>query len=145
MMQAVCEQLAFLIVKDGEGAARLMRVDVTGARNDRKAQLCARQVAYSPLVKTMLSGRDPNVGRIAGAVGASAAVVDPERLEIFLGTHCAVRNGQATRLNKALMRQLLSHAFVGVRIDLHQGTGQGWMVTCDLTEEYVRINAGYAT
>jgi len=145
MLEAVCEQLAYLIVKDGEGAARLMRVDVVGARNDQEALACARQVAYSPLVKTMLAGGDPNVGRIAGAVGASPAMVDPDRMEIFLGSHCAVRNGEATRLNKSLMRQLLSHSFVSVRVDLHQGRGSGWMTTCDLTEKYVRINAGYAT
>ena len=145
MLTKVAEDLAFLIVKDGEGASRLMRVDVTGARSDAEALACAKQVAFSPLVKTMLAGSDPNIGRIAGAVGASSAKIDPDKLEIFLGKHCAVRGGVTTHLSKTMMRQELSHAFVPVRVNLHVGSGKAWMLTCDLSHEYVRINAGYAT
>ena len=145
MLKAVMGKLATLIVQDGEGAAKLMEVEVIGARSDREAQACARQVACSPLVKTMLAGGDPNVGRIAAAVGASSARFDPNRLEIFLGNRRVVSRGAALRLGTTVSRQLLSRPQVNVRIDLHAGRATGRMVTCDLTEEYVRINARYST
>ena len=116
-----------------------------GARTEQDAQACARQVAGSPLVKTMLAGRDPNVGRIAAAVGASPARFDPERLEIRIGSHRVVSRGAALPLAKSVARHLLNHPEVSVRIHLHAGRAEGRMATCDLTEEYVRINARYLT
>ncbi len=144
-LQAVAGRLAKLIVVDGEGAARLMQVQVQGARTEREAQACARHVAFSPLVKTMLAGADPNVGRVAAAVGASPAWFDPDRLEIFIGAHRLVARGMVLRVAKGIVRTLLTHPEVTVRIDLHAGRATGRMLTCDLTAEYVRINAGYAT
>jgi glutamate N-acetyltransferase/amino-acid N-acetyltransferase len=145
MLHAVAERLARLIVHDGEGASKIMEVDVVGARSDKEAQSCAQAVALSPLVKTMLAGGDPNVGRIASAVGASGASFDPDRLDIRLGATPVVRDGVALRVGKGLARQLLNRPTVHVRIDLHGGRGHGRMMSCDLTEEYVRINARYST
>ncbi len=145
LLGSVLGKLAVLIVKDGEGATRMMTIEVTGARTDAQAQACARQIAFSPLVKTMLAGGDPNVGRIAAAAGASIARFNPNRFEMFIGTHRVVAHGEALRLGKSLARQLLHHPEVTVRLHLHAGRGSGWAQTCDLTEEYVRINAHYST
>ena len=145
MLEAVSARLAGLLVADGEGASRVMEVRVMGARTEQDAQACARQVACSPLVKTMLAGHDPNVGRIAAAVGASPARFDPKRLEIRIGSHRVVSQGAALPLTKSVSRRLLNHPEVSVRIHLHAGRAEGRMVTCDFTEEYVRINARYST
>lgn len=145
MLTAVTGRLARSIVQDGEGAAKLMVIDVVGARNDREAQACARQIANSPLVKTMLAGGDPNVGRIAAAAGASSARFDPAKLEIAIGPTTLVVRGVALNSDTAAVRKLLSRDEVNVRVHLHAGRGRGRMLSCDLTEEYVQINAGYAT
>lgn len=141
---AVTGALAKRLVQDGEGATRMMAVEVTGARSDREAQACARQVACSSLVKTMLAGADPNVGRLAAAVGASSARFDPQKLAIAINGRRVVAGG-AIRANKAVTRALLSRPEVTVRINLHAGRACGRMLTCDLTADYVRINAGYST
>jgi glutamate N-acetyltransferase/amino-acid N-acetyltransferase len=145
MLEAVAGRLAAWIVKDGEGATRLADIRVRGARSDREAQACARHVANSPLVKTMLAGGDPNVGRIAAAVGASSARFDPQRLEIAIGAQPVVAGGAAVRIGASLTRTLLKPPEVTMLIHLHAGRGEGRMLTCDLTEEYVRINARYTT
>jgi glutamate N-acetyltransferase/amino-acid N-acetyltransferase len=144
-LRAVCERLAKHIVRDGEGVARTMLVQVAGARTDGDAGRVARRVANSPLVKTMLAGADPNVGRIAAAVGASGARFDPSGLEIFLGRQRVVARGEALRLDKALTRGLLARPEVVLRVHLHAGRGAAGLYGGDLTTEYVRINAGYAT
>jgi len=145
MLETVMATLARRIIEDGEGATRLMTVHVTGARTEQEAQACARQVACSPLVKTMLAGGDPNVGRIAAAAGASPARFNPARLQVFIGKTRVVAHGVALRLGKTAERQLLTPAEVRVRIDLGAGRAAGRMLTCDLTEAYVRINARYST
>ena len=145
LLEAVAGRLARLIVQDGEGSTKVMQVEVVGARSEREAFSAARQVASSPLVKTMLAGADPNVGRIAGAVGASGARFDPGRLDIWLAGHRMVGNGTALPVPESVTRRLLRRPQVDVRIHLHAGSAESRMLTCDLTEEYVRINAGYAT
>jgi glutamate N-acetyltransferase/amino-acid N-acetyltransferase len=123
----------------------MMAVEVAGARSEGDALSAARQVACSPLVKTMLAGSDPNVGRLAGAVGASSARFDPRALEIHLEGVRMVARGSALDVPDSVMRRLLKRPRVHVRIHLHAGRAEARMLTCDLTEEYVRINAGYAT
>ena len=145
LLLAICSRLATLLVEDGEGASRTMEVRVEQAQTPRQAQQCARQVANSPLVKTMLAGSDPNIGRIAAAVGASGAVFDLNRLEIFVGGQCVVKRGTAVRLGTGRLRALLTQPHVEVEVRLHAGPADGRMLSCDLTEAYVRINAGYAT
>jgi glutamate N-acetyltransferase/amino-acid N-acetyltransferase len=145
LLEAVAQRLAHLIVQDGEGATKIMEVTVRGARNARAAQAIARQVANSPLVKTMLAGSDPNVGRIAGAVGAAPVRVDVSKLEIRIGGVRLVARGAALPVKPEVMAKLLDRSQVEVLIDVHQGQATASMLTCDFTEEYVRINAGYAT
>ena len=144
-LEAVCGRLARMLVEDGEGASRTMLVEVDGARNEREALAAARQVANSPLVKTMLAGSDPNVGRLAAAVGAAPIRFDPQRLDIAVAGRRMVAHGTATAVPESVLRQLLRRAHVPVRIHLHAGAASARMHSCDLTEEYVRINAGYAT
>jgi glutamate N-acetyltransferase/amino-acid N-acetyltransferase len=145
MIEAVAGRLARLLVQDGEGAEKLMEVEVVGARTARDAVACAKQIACSPLVKTMLAGGDPNVGRVAAAAGASSARFDPGRLEIRIEGVRMVAGGAALPVAAAVMRRLLARPRVRVRLRLHAGRASARMLTCDLTEEYVRINAGYAT
>ena len=145
MLEAVAARLAAMLVRDGEGASKLMEIEVAGARTEREAMACARQVACSPLVKTMLAGSDPNVGRIAAAVGAAPVRFSPQRLEIRVEGVRLVARGTVLPIAESVTRRLLARPRVRVRIDLHAGGARGRMLTCDLTEEYVRINAGYAT
>ncbi|MBI2104180.1 MAG: bifunctional glutamate N-acetyltransferase/amino-acid acetyltransferase ArgJ [Candidatus Omnitrophica bacterium] len=145
MVTAVAGRLAERLVRDGEGATKRMTVEVCGGRTAREAQACARQAAGSPLVKTMLAGSDANVGRLAAAAGASGARFDPARLEIHVEGVRLVAGGAALPVPAAALRRLLRRPHVRVRIHLHAGRASARMLTCDLTEEYVRINAGYAT
>ena len=144
-VEAVMRELALMLVRDGEGATRMMAVEVTGARSDAEADRCARQIAQSPLVKTMLAGADPNVGRIAAAAGASLVAMDPRRLEIWIGPRRVVARGEVLSLPARVAEGLLQQDVVAVRVALHAGSGRGRMVTCDLTEDYVHINARYTT
>ena len=139
------ERLSRLLVKDGEGATRVMEIRVSGGRTDAEAQACARQIAGSPLVKTMLAGGDPNIGRIAAAAGASPARFEARRLRIWIGSRLVVWQGTVLAGAQASVRLLLNRPEVNVRVDLGTGSGRGRMLTCDLTEDYVRINAGYAS
>ena len=145
MLQAVTHRLAYLIVQDGEGATRVAAIQVAGARTDREALACARAVATSSLVQTMLASGDPNVGRIASAAGASGVRFDPKRLAIQIGGHTAVARGVARRIGKELAKQMFGSRDVTIRLDLGAGRGTAHMTTCDLTEAYVRINAFYPT
>ena len=145
MLEAVMERLARMLVKDGEGATRMMEIRVSGGRTDAEAQACARQIAGSLLVKTMLAGGDSNVGRIAAAAGASAARFTARRLRIWIGDRLVVSQGAVLAATQASVRPLLNRPEVDVRVDLGAGSGRGRMLTCDLTEDYVRINASYST
>ncbi len=145
MALEVTRKLALAMAQDGEGVTRVAEIRVSGARTDSEAQRCARQVATSSLVKTMLAGGDPNVGRLAAAAGASGAGFDPDRLEIRIGTRRVVKRGTVVRLQPKLARRLLARRRVRIELDLHAGRGSGWMLTTDLTEAYVRINARYVT
>ena len=145
MLREVAQRLARAIIEDGEGATRVARIQVGAARTDAEALACARQVANSLLVRTMLAGADPNFGRIAAAVGASSARFDPARLRVLMNGRVVVDRGAACRISPAVAKALCAPHDVTIRIELRAGRGAAEMLTCDLTEEYVRINAGYAT
>jgi len=145
MVHSVADTLARWIVKDGEGATRILEVSVRGARSQAEADDCSRRVAFSPLVKTMLAGADPNIGRVAAAVGSSTARFDPQRLEIYLGKVRVVARGIALTAQNSVARKLLLRPEVSLLINLHAGNASSSMLTCDLTEGYVKINARYRT
>lgn len=144
-LRAVCQHLAHEIVRDGEGVTRLFRVQVTRAVNFQSARQVARRVADSLLVKTMVAGRDPNWGRIAAAVGASSIPVDPRKLIIRLGHTVVYRKGEPTAVSKKQLLKEVDQAEVQVGIDLGSGRAQAAVLSGDLTDGYVRINAKYTT
>jgi glutamate N-acetyltransferase/amino-acid N-acetyltransferase len=144
-LDQVCIALARDLARDGEGARTLIEVVVQGARTEADARQAARTVCSSPLVKTMVAGRDPNAGRILMAVGRSGAEVDVGRLRVFVGECCAFDGGKATTADYAEQAASLNHEEVRITVDLGLGVQTATAWGCDLTEEYVRINASYTT
>jgi glutamate N-acetyltransferase/amino-acid N-acetyltransferase len=145
-LEALTERLARMLVADGEGATKVVTVTVRGAASRRDAIMAARSVANSPLVKTAINGQDPNWGRIMMALGKSAARVDQTRVSIAVADEVIVDRGmlkEGVRLEK--IREVMSGPEYGITIDLGLGTGEDRVVTSDLSEEYVRINAKYTT
>jgi glutamate N-acetyltransferase/amino-acid N-acetyltransferase len=143
---AVTDRLARALVKDGEGATKLVEVIVRGARNRRDALAAARSVANSLLVKTAMNGADPNWGRIMMALGKSPARVDQDRVGIRLGDEVLVAGGTAqpgARLDR--VREIMGGSQYSIAIDLGLGRAEERVWTCDLSEEYVRINSKYTT
>jgi glutamate N-acetyltransferase/amino-acid N-acetyltransferase len=142
----ILQDLARLVVKDGEGATRVVDIFVRGAKNPADAQKVARAVAYSPLVKTAFFGGDPNWGRIACAVGYAGAVVNPNKLDITVGDIPIGRNGISTGLeNEKQAAAVMQQPEFSLTIDLHLGRGSAHVVTSDLSVGYVRFNSAYST
>ena len=145
-LEAVCISLARQMAKDGEGATKFVTVTVKGARSEADAARAARAVAKSPLAKTSWFGRDPNWGRVLAAVGYSGADVDDMKTEVFYDGEWAFRRGaiadesQLKRLAKVLKKDEFE-----VTVDLHLGKGASSIYTCDLSLNYVHINADYTT
>jgi len=138
--------LAKMIARDGEGATKLVRIQVDGAVNDEEALVAARSVATSQLVKTAFFGEDANWGRIIAAVGYSGAEVDPDRVNIRFDEVAMVTKGLGLGAEQeALASQVLKQPEFTVTIDLGLGEGNAYYYTSDLTYDYVRINAAYRT
>jgi glutamate N-acetyltransferase/amino-acid N-acetyltransferase len=145
-IDAVAQRLARLLVEDGEGATRLVEIEVRGARSRREALVAAKSVANSPLVKTALNGADPNWGRIMMALGKSSARVIPDRVSIWIGAEPVATGGMrhpAARPER--LREIMRGREYRIAIDLGQGRGMERVWTSDLSEEYIRINAKYTT
>ena len=137
--------LARELVHDGEGATKLVTVEVRGARSAADAERAARQISNSPLVKTAFFGCDPNVGRILMAAGSSGAYVESERLVLWIGGVKVAQNGRlVTEALPAAGKQMREREFK-VRLDLRLGKSSATILTCDLSYDYVRINAEYTT
>lgn len=137
--------LARELVHDGEGATKLVTVEVRGARSAADAEKAARQISNSPLVKTAFFGCDPNVGRILMAAGSSGAYVESERLVLWIGGVKVAQNGRlVTEALPAAGKQMREREFK-VRLDLRLGKSSATILTCDLSYDYVRINAEYTT
>jgi glutamate N-acetyltransferase/amino-acid N-acetyltransferase len=142
-LDAVTLDLARKIARDGEGATKLITVSVRGARTDAEADSAARSVANSMLVKTCWNGDYPNWGRIMDALGYSRARVVEEKVEIRYGDVVAVRNGISAGAPMDRLSRIQRADPFAVTIDLHLGRGAAEVYTCDLSEEYVRINVDY--
>jgi len=140
---AVCGELARMIVRDGEGATKFIEVTVRGAASDVDARDAAMSIANSPLFKTAIFGGDANWGRVAMAVGKSAAEVDPEGLEVVFAGITTCRNGTAVPFDEDAAAAALAADEIEVVADLHLGDGAATVWTCDLSYEYVRINGEY--
>jgi len=146
-LESVCFSLARQIVKDGEGASKLLLIKVEGARNNREAFKAAKSVANSLLVKTAFFGEDPNFGRIVAALGYSGVAVD-EKLSISFKSDkgfVKVVDGGEVVINWDEARKVLSSEEIEIIINLHKGNGKGFALGCDLGYEYVKINSEYTT
>ena len=148
-LTSVCVDLAQQIARDGEGATHLVEITVTGATDEAQAHLVANAIARSLLVKTAIHGGDPNWGRIVCAAGYSGAAIDPERLHLAFGPPDAplvvVAGGLPTDYDERAAAALLREDPIHIRLDLGLGTAQATVWTCDLSAEYVAINAHYTT
>jgi glutamate N-acetyltransferase/amino-acid N-acetyltransferase len=145
-LDALLTRLARMLVADGEGATKLVAINVRGAASRRDALTAARSVANSPLVKTAVNGADPNWGRIMMALGKSAARVDQDKVAIAFGEEVLVERGvlrEGVRLER--IREIMGGQEYEITIDLGLGRGEDRVWTCDLSEEYVRINGKYTT
>ncbi len=143
-LDGILLNLALQVVRDGEGAQKLIRVDVTGAESDQSARKIALSIANSPLVKTAVAGSDANWGRVVMAVGKAGEKADRDRLKIDFGGQVVAEKGERARAydEKAATRAV-SGREVSIGVDLGLGQGRARVWTCDLTEGYIRINGSY--
>ncbi|MEH1893033.1 MAG: bifunctional ornithine acetyltransferase/N-acetylglutamate synthase [Nostoc sp.] len=154
MLTAVCQHLAKAIARDGEGATCLIEVEVTGAHDELSARQIAKTIAGSSLVKSAIFGRDPNWGRIAAAAGRAGVPFEQENLQIKLGDFLMLENGQPLQFDRAAASTYLKKAAAGaylqndtvlICVNVGNGYGSGKAWGCDLSYDYVRINAEYTT
>ena len=142
---AVSQQLAQAIVRDGEGATKFISVLVEGGRDEAECQLAAYAIAHSPLVKTAFFASDPNLGRILAAVGyAGIADLDQTLIDLFLDdVHVVRQGGRHPDYREEDGQRVMKQAEITVRVNLHRGLAQTTVWTCDLSHDYVSINADY--
>jgi len=144
-LEEVCQSLALQIVADGEGAQRVIEIEVRHAKSEAAARRIAETIATSPLVKTAFAGGDPNWGRIFAAAGRSGVKFDPALVDIQMAGIPVLRRGQPLDFNERAASNKLLAEHVPVVVDLHAGDARARYWTCDFTAEYVRINASYRT
>lgn len=141
----VCRELAWKIVRDGEGASRVMEIEVRGARSAKDAKLTAHAIATSPLVKTALAGGDANWGRILAAAGRSGARFDPEKSSLTVGGLRMVAKGMPLPYSEAKATELFRKERVPMVVSLGDGPGRATLLSCDLGHPYVTLNGDYRT
>ena len=142
----VMESLAQAIARDGEGAKKLVTIDVFGASSGEAAVLLARAIANSPLVKTAIAGSDPNWGRILSAAGNAGVVFDPAKADVLMQGVPVCRGGLAASFSEEELKKKLDRPECAIRLVIRgKGKGSARFWTCDLTEGYIRINASYRT
>jgi len=144
-LEEVCLSLALQIVADGEGAQRVIEIEVRHAKSEAAARRIAETIATSPLVKTAFAGGDPNWGRIFAASGRSGVKFDPALVDIKMAGIPVLRRGQPLAFNERAASNKLLAEHVPIVVDLHAGDARARYWTCDFTAEYVRINASYRT
>ncbi len=141
----VCAKLSEMIVGDGEGVTRIAEIKVEKAKTEAEALAVARAVAGSLLVKTALHGGDPNWGRIICAAGYSGVPVDPEKMELYFGKYPAYKNGLPAKTSEEILAAEMKKKKVQMRLVLNRGRASTSYIFCDLSREYVTINADYRT
>ena len=145
-LRLVCGSLAHQIIDDGEGVTHVVTLEIVGAKTEADARQVAKAIAHSPLNKTAWSSADPNWGRLLAAAGYSGVAFDPERVVIWIGDQLVFENGMRSPLfDREVAHQAMSQRDYTIRIALGEGEAECSFLTCDLTEEYVRINADYST
>jgi glutamate N-acetyltransferase/amino-acid N-acetyltransferase len=145
-LDAVCQSLAHQIIDDGEGVTHIVTLSITGARTEAEARKIARTIANSPLCKTAWSSGDPNWGRILAAAGYSGVSFDPALVTIRIGPYPVFERGmRAEAFDEAATHKHMLEREYTIHFDLGQGAATCRFITCDLTAEYVSINADYST
>ncbi|MDC3143393.1 bifunctional glutamate N-acetyltransferase/amino-acid acetyltransferase ArgJ [Pelagibacteraceae bacterium] len=145
-LKTIMGNLSEQIVRDGEGATKLVNISVSGAKNTNSAKSIARSVAQSPLVKTAIYGEDPNWGRIVMAIGKSGEPINKKKLKIKIGSEIVAKNGtQSPAYNESKLKNYMKNDQIIISIDLGIGKGTAKMMTCDYSYDYIRINASYKT
>ncbi len=139
----ICTDLSRMIAKDGEGATKLIEVEVVNALSEKDAYLSVLSVCRSPLCKTTIFGEDANWGRVLTALGYSGAFFDPEKVDIFFGNVQVCKNGCALPFDEILVKEILMKDEILITIDCHMGHVYDRMWTCDFSYDYVKINGSY--
>jgi glutamate N-acetyltransferase/amino-acid N-acetyltransferase len=145
VLTGVCQSLAKQMARDGEGATKLITLNITGARDEHMADVVGRTIAKSPLVKTAFYGEDANWGRVIAAAGYSGEDVDPQRMSLWFGPVLVFQSGVPTQYSEAEATLAIKPREVQVRLDLGLGDASATIWTCDLSHDYVTINGKYRT
>jgi glutamate N-acetyltransferase / amino-acid N-acetyltransferase len=144
-MKVVCESLAKKIARDGEGATKLVEVKVSGAQTIDAARTIGKAIISSNLVKTAIYGTDPNWGRIVCAVGYSGALIDPNLVSVTIGPYQVVEKGLPSFMIEEDVKKYLEEEYIQISVELNQGNEEAVAWGCDLSYDYVKINASYRT
>lgn len=144
-LKEVCQSLAYQIAADGEGATKVVRIEITGAKTENDAKTIARAIANSPLVKTAMHGNDPNWGRIVSAAGYAGVAYDSSRSTLILQQVPVFRRGKPLTFDAKKMSRALAAPEVTVQLNCGLGKSSATIWTCDLSREYIAINADYHT
>ena len=145
-LEKVFLYLAEQIVRDGEGATKLIEINVTNARSRLSAEKISRSIANSPLIKTAIYGRDPNWGRVIMAIGKTYEKVKKDKLKISFGNYLVAKNGLANpNIDERKLKRYLSKDKININIDLNNGKEKSKVLTCDFSHRYIDINASYKT
>jgi glutamate N-acetyltransferase/amino-acid N-acetyltransferase len=144
-LNEVCQSLAYQIAADGEGATKVVTIELEGASTEAAARTIARTIANSPLVKCAMHGNDPNWGRIVSAAGYAGVAFDPDKCTLSLQGVIVFRHGRPVPFNATKLSKALKASEVCVLLSCHLGNGRATCWTCDLSKEYVTINADYHT
>lgn len=142
-LQIVCQELAKMVAGDGEGATKLIEVAVVGASTTKQARVIARAIAGSNLVKTAIYGEDANWGRIFCAAGYSGEMFDPTLVDIYLGELQVAAQGSGLAFDEEAARVILQKPDISIKVNLNAGSAMAIAWTCDLTYDYIKINASY--
>lgn len=145
LLTKACENLAKQIAMDGEGATKLVEVEVLGAKDHEEARFIAKQIVGSNLVKTAIFGADANWGRIIGAIGQTKAAINPYTVDIAIGPIKMLENSVPCVFSEDEARNYLNQPLIKILVNLHVGKGAGKAWGCDLSYDYVKINASYRT
>ena len=143
-LEGVMKDLALEIVRDGEGASKLVEYQVVGAMSDSSARKIAFSIANSPLVKTAIAGEDPNWGRIVMAIGKSGERIEQEKIVIHIGENVVTQHGQvAVNYDEENTKRYMRKTDLNIKVDMGLGNGESRVWGCDFTKEYIEINADY--
>ncbi len=142
-LDALCISLARQIVRDGEGATTCIQIHVEGAKSETEAKLAARTIANSPLVKTAFYGRDPNWGRVVAALGSQELSIHPDQVDVYFCGTLVFTQGMATEYDEKALKEKMEEPELELNLNLYAGNSTWTYWTCDLTNDYININASY--